>query len=99
MLLDVIVPGSEVGVADRPVDGDSFLCVGLEVEVAPAITLTTPHQRASADVVAAIPIEALYFCVGRILVGGPVVEIRLVQRIVTLQDRVELFHRPRPASA
>src|SRR5882762_4714638 len=99
MLLDVIVPGSEIGVADRPVDGDPFLCVSREVEITPAITLTTPHQRASADVVAAVPVEALHFGVRRILVGGPVVEIRFIQRIVALQDGVELFHRPRPASA
>src|SRR5215210_562779 len=51
--LDVVVPWRQVLVADRPVDGDSILRIRLEVEVAPAVALTSPHQRTPADVVAA----------------------------------------------
>src|SRR5215472_18108309 len=49
-LLDVAVPGCDVRIADRPVDRDAFARVGLEVEVAPAVDLPPPHERAATDV-------------------------------------------------
>ena len=57
--LDVVVPRRDLGVADRPVDGDAVLRVRFEVQVAPAIALPAPHDRAAADVIAADPVEAL----------------------------------------
>ena len=57
--LDLVVPRRELGVADRPVDCDPVLGVRAEIQVAPAIGLPAPHQRAAADVVAADPVEAL----------------------------------------
>ena len=62
--LDVVVPRRDVRVADRPVDGDAVARVGLEVEVAPAVRLPPPEQRAAADVIAAHPVEALDLAVG-----------------------------------
>ncbi len=91
---DVIVPGSDVGVADRPVDRDPLSRVGLEVEVAPAIALAAPHERAPAHVIAAKPVEPLHLGVGRLPVRSPPVEVLLVQRVIPLQHRVGQLHRP-----
>ena len=66
--LDVLVPGRDVRVADRPVDAEAVLGVGLEVEVAPAVRLAAPEQRTAADVVAAHPVEALHLGVRVLLV-------------------------------
>ena len=57
--LDVVVPRRDVLVADRPVDGDARPGVRLEVEVAPAVPLPAPQQRAAADVIAAIQSKRL----------------------------------------
>ena len=53
--LDIVVPGRDVGIADRPVDADAFAGVRLEVQIAPAIDLAPPHDRAPADLAAADP--------------------------------------------
>ena len=99
MRFDVVVPRRDVLVADRPVDGDAVFRVRLEVEVAPAVALTPPQQRAAADVIAAIPIEALHLGVGRVLIGCPPIEILLIQRVVAFQYGIRLLHRLRPAAA
>src|SRR6185436_17465026 len=57
--LDVVVPRRDLGIAHRPVDSDSVLCVRPEVDVAPAIAMPAPQDGAAADVVTADPIEAL----------------------------------------
>src|SRR5690606_11495372 len=62
--LDVVVPGLEVGVADWPVDAHAVAGIGGEVQVAPAIALPAPRQRAAADLIAADPVEALDLGVG-----------------------------------
>src|SRR5207247_4514702 len=54
-LLHVVVPGRDVGVADRPVDADAFLDVRLEVEVAPAVHLPAPHDGAAAHLASTDP--------------------------------------------
>ena len=66
--LDVVVPGRDVLVADRPVDGDAVLGVGLEVHRTPAIALPAPHDGTAADVIAADPVEALDLGVGMLVV-------------------------------
>ncbi|MCY1250921.1 hypothetical protein D9M72_646170 [compost metagenome] len=43
-LLDVVVPGRGVGVADRPVGGDALFQVRLEIQIRQAIALPAPHQ-------------------------------------------------------
>src|SRR6185369_17440699 len=54
---DVLVPRRELGIANRPVDGNADLRVRAEVDVAPAIALPAPHDGAAADVIAADPVE------------------------------------------
>ena len=44
VLFYVIVPARDIGIANRPINRDSFLRIRLEVEIAPAITLAAPHQ-------------------------------------------------------
>ena len=97
--LDVVVPRRKLGVAQRPIDGDAFARVRFEIEVAPAIALPSPQQRAAADVIAAIPIEALDLGVRRILLVDPPIEVALVQRVVAAQDAVRLLHRIRAPAA
>src|SRR5215470_2627282 len=51
----VVIPGSNVGIANRPIDGDSIFQVGFEIEIAPAIALAAPGDRLSADLASANP--------------------------------------------
>jgi len=90
--LDVVVPRRDVGVANRPVDANALARVGLEIEIAPAIDLPPPHDRAPADLAAANPRERF---VGRR--GVRVFEVvheklvgHLVARIALLLDRLFL---------
>ena len=57
--LYVVVPGGEVGVADRPVHAVSVPGVGLEVEIAHPVALPAPHDRPSAHLAAPDPAERL----------------------------------------
>src|SRR5215211_3702127 len=57
--LDMIVPRCDFGVANRPVDTDAVPKVGFEVEIAPAIDLTTPDDGFPTDLTRAKPIERL----------------------------------------
>src|SRR5205814_1425529 len=57
--LDMIVPGGEIVIADRPDHRDAVARIRRETHPAPAITLPAPHDGAPADLVAAYPVEAL----------------------------------------
>src|SRR5262245_3754392 len=57
--LDVTPPGREVLVAERPVDGDALARIRLEVEIAPPVDATPPHDRPPAHLAAANPVEGL----------------------------------------
>src|SRR5450631_4363656 len=98
MLLHVVIPRRELLVANRPVDGDTVLCVDAEVEVAPAVALASPCQRTAADLIAAIPVEPLHLRVGRLLLIDPEGEVLLVEQ-VPLEHLVSLFHRCRSAAS
>jgi hypothetical protein len=56
-LLDVVIPRGEISVTDGPVDGYSVFQIGFEIEIAPAIALTSPHEGLAADLAAANPGE------------------------------------------
>ena len=88
VLLDVVVPRRNVGVAERPIDRNSFLRVRLEIEIAVAVALASPHQRPSTDVVAAIPVEALRLGVRRLLLVDPPVGVLLVELAGALEDGI-----------
>ncbi len=81
-LLDVVVPGRDVGVADRPIDAHALFEVGFEVQIAVAEHVSRPHQRAPARLVAAEPAERLLLhvrvlqVVHEMLFGGLVVQIQ-----------------------
>ena len=53
--LDVVIPGSNVGITDRPIHGDAVFQVGFEIEIAPAIALAAPSDGFSANLAAANP--------------------------------------------
>ena len=99
MPFDVVVPRCELGVADRPIDRNALAGVGLEIEIAPAVALPPPQQRATAHVIAAIPVEALDFGVRRLLLIGPPIEVALAERIVAPEYRIRLLHRVGPRTA
>src|SRR2546425_7246651 len=63
-ILDIVVPGRDVLIANRPVNGDSFAQVGFEIQITPAIRLSSPHDGSPAHMAAANPQERL------IRVGG-----------------------------
>src|SRR6266566_386530 len=54
-LFDIVVPRSDVRVADWPVDGDPVFQVGFEIEIAPAVALPSPGDGLAADLAAANP--------------------------------------------
>src|SRR5258707_54201 len=47
--LDVVIPRSDIRVANRPIDGDAFLGVGFKIEIAPTIRLAAPGDGLAAD--------------------------------------------------
>src|SRR5579871_5603968 len=53
------VPGLDVGVANRPIDGDPFAQVRFEIEITPAVGLASPHDGTAADLPSANPAEGL----------------------------------------
>ena len=64
MTLDIVVPGCEILVADRPINGNAFAPVGLEIEIAPTVAVPAPEEGAAADLVASVPVEAFDLGVG-----------------------------------
>ena len=56
----LVVPRRDFVVGDRPGNAHALFGVGFEVERTEAITLARPHERASADVIAAQPVERLF---------------------------------------
>src|SRR5207249_6631996 len=56
-LLHVAPPRSHVGVAERPIDGDSLSRVGRVIEIAPPKDAASPHDGTSADLAPAYPVE------------------------------------------
>src|SRR5229473_2422871 len=55
----VVVPRGDVFVADGPVRGDTLSQIGLEIQVAPAIRLPSPHNGSAAHLASANPQERL----------------------------------------
>src|SRR5581483_12492441 len=58
-LLDAVVPRRDVGIAKRPIDPVSIALVRFEIQIAPAIAVTSPQQRAPADDVGPQPVVRL----------------------------------------
>ncbi len=98
MCFNVVVPRRKVAVANRPVNSDALLRVGLKVVIAPAITLAPPGQRAAAYLIASIPVEAFYFRVGRVFLVYPEGEVFLIEQ-VPLEYGVGLLHGIRSAAS
>ena len=55
--LHVLVPRRDVRVANWPVVAVAVSCIRFEIEIAPAVDLTSPHDRAAADLTSAQPVE------------------------------------------
>src|SRR6266436_1424373 len=53
--LDVVIPRSDIRVANRPIDGDAFLGVGLKIEIAPTIGLAAPGDGLAANLTSFYP--------------------------------------------
>src|SRR3569833_1683259 len=87
-----VIPGSNVLIANGPVDGNTFLGVGLKIIIAPAIALTAPHQAAPSDMIAPEPVKTFCFGVGTLTIFYPIVQVGLVQKKNTFQDGIVLLH-------
>src|SRR5215472_11201361 len=61
----VVIPRSNVGIANRPIDCDSIFQVGFEIEIAPAIALAAPSNGFSTDLAPANPGKMLSW-IGRV---------------------------------
>src|SRR3989449_8754822 len=94
-LLQVVVPGRDVGVADRPVRAEAVLRVRLEVEVAPAVHLPAPHDGAPSHLPAADPVERLAGIerVGIVAVVHEELAAVLVAGVAALLDRLVALPR------
>src|SRR5882724_6271339 len=62
--LHVIIPGGQILIADRPINACSILEVGLEIEVAVPVALSSPGERSAADLVTPHPGEGLFLQIG-----------------------------------
>jgi hypothetical protein len=97
--LHIIVPGRDVGIADGPVHGNAFFGVGLEIEIAPAVALATPHQRTAADVKAAIPVKTFDFGIGAVFIVHPKIRIEFVVWVIAFLHGMRGTHFVGDASA
>jgi hypothetical protein len=52
---NIVVPGRDVRIANRPVDGNAVFQIRLKIEIAPTIALAPPSDRLSADLATANP--------------------------------------------
>src|SRR5882757_1085108 len=70
--LYVVIPRRQVVVANRPVDCNAVARIRLKIHLAPAVALTAPGDRTTADLIASYPVEPLLLDVGIIqLVDKP----------------------------
>src|SRR5215470_12882979 len=56
-LFDVVVPGCNVRIANGPSDGDAFRKIRCKIEIAPAVTLTSPSNGFPTNLPPANPAE------------------------------------------
>src|SRR5690606_35710671 len=92
---NVIVPGRDVLVPDGPVDGDPFPGMGLKIQVAPPVTLSSPHDGSSAHDIGTVPVKPLFFLVGSVHVVKPIAFVVLTVRVIPAEKRMALplLHR------
>src|SRR3984957_14789915 len=55
----ILVPRSDIGIADGPINSDSLAQICFEVEIAPTISLPAPHNGAASDLPPANPAKRL----------------------------------------
>src|ERR1700759_3992519 len=54
-IFDIAVPRFEIGVPNRPIDGNSLFQVCFEIEIAPPVALASPGDGLAADLAATNP--------------------------------------------
>ena len=96
-ILDVVVPRHNIGIADGPIDGDPIAKVGFEVQVAPSVNLSAPHDGSPADLSPSNPAERLARRRGirMLLIADEKLCRPFVARITRALDRL-IFHLPAP---
>src|ERR1051325_5418044 len=70
----IIIPGRNILIADWTVNAMAIAEIGFKIQVAPAVTGSSPQQRTTANNIASYPVEAFCFFI-RIL---PVVNIKML---------------------
>src|SRR5229473_615672 len=78
--LHVVIPRRNIRVTNRPIDGDTFLGVGFEVKIAPAIGLASPGDGLSADLAPFDPGKMFSRFAGVRIVG--VIDEKLIRKFV-----------------
>src|SRR5882757_333463 len=76
----IVIPRSNIRVTNRPIDGDAFLGVGFEVEIAPTIGLAAPGDGLSADLTPFDPGKMLSRFAGVGIVG--IFDEKLIRKFV-----------------
>src|SRR5258706_2190302 len=97
--LDIIIPGSYIFIADRPIDCDAFSCVGFKVQVTPPVAEPAPEQRTATHDISPYPVEALGFSVRVFLVVDVPMLIVVAKRIMPALNVAFLFVLGRQSEA
>src|SRR5688572_447270 len=56
---DIGIPLLNILITNRPVNRDTFFCIGFKIEVAPPVTLFSPNEGSATNLVSANPIKTL----------------------------------------
>ena len=79
-IFDIVVPGSNVLIADRPIHAEALALIGFKIKIAPAVGLPSPDNRTAAHLASANPQEwlARFGCVRILLVVDEELAVPLV---------------------
>ena len=93
-ILDVVVPGSDVLITDRPIHAETFALVGFKIQIAPTIGLPSPDYRTAPELAAANPQKWLagFGGVRILLVVDEELAVPLVHSTAGFLDRLILLH-------
>src|SRR5665647_150991 len=73
----IIIPGCYILITNRPVNTHTILNVRFKIHLAQAQASTSPHERFSSYLKAAIPVEALHLSIGAIKIVYPKLLVQL----------------------
>src|SRR5699024_6271604 len=90
--LYVRIPWGNIAVPDWPVDGNPFICIGLEVEIAPALRPPSPGQRFPTNLVSPYPVKRFFLYIGMLIIFYKKVLGCLVECVTTAYNWIFILH-------